>query len=125
MWQYSLRMRTLLVGLLVLGLSAACSQAPAQQPRSSGPAASAPAASAPAPAAAQPAAPAPGAPQAAPATEPRLKFDIGHLPGAAFQWGSYVALDKGFFTTQGLDLEVVQIGTPNEAARAVVSNSVN
>jgi NitT/TauT family transport system substrate-binding protein len=124
MWQSTSRTRTALVGLLALGLGAACAPgaAPPGPPNTGGERGGA--ASAPKPAAAAPPAAVPAAP-AAPATEPRLKFDIGHLPGAAFQWGSYVALDKGFFAANGLDLEVVQIGTPNEAARAVVSNSVN
>jgi ABC-type nitrate/sulfonate/bicarbonate transport system substrate-binding protein len=46
------------------------------------------------------------------------------LPGAAFQWPLYVALEKGYFAGQALDPAEIQIGTPNDAARAVVSNSV-
>lgn len=77
-------------------------------------------------AAASPAAAAPSAGPAATATPPpRAAFSIGHLPPAAFQWSSYVALDKGYFVDQGLDLEVIQIGAPNEAARAAVSGSVS
>src|SRR3954468_16593939 len=78
----------LIVVLLALG---ACQAAPAQ------PAAPASAATAPVPAAAAgapsggAAVPAPAA--AAPAPAP-VSFEIGHLPPAAFQWPSYVALDK-------------------------------
>src|SRR5713226_4995927 len=78
--------------------------------------------------AAAPAAPAGAAAGAAASAAPTAvapaSFSIGHLPGAAFQWGSYAALEKGFYTAQGLDLDVITIGTPNDAARAVVSNSV-
>jgi ABC-type nitrate/sulfonate/bicarbonate transport system substrate-binding protein len=106
--------------LLLLGLAlAACQPAPA---------APAPKAAAPAgaPSGAAPAAPAgatAGAP-AAPAAPPRATIPLGRLPGAAFQWPLYVALEKGYFAGQALDPEEIQIGTPNDAARAVVSNSV-
>ncbi|HLH26113.1 MAG TPA: ABC transporter substrate-binding protein [Chloroflexota bacterium] len=53
-----------------------------------------------------------------------MSLEIGQLPPAAFQWPSYVAMDKGFYAAQALEPEVVQIGTPNDAARAAVSGSV-
>jgi ABC-type nitrate/sulfonate/bicarbonate transport system substrate-binding protein len=60
---------------------------------------------------------------ATPAPAP-VSLEIGQLPPAAFQWPSYVALDKGFYTAQAVAPEIVQIGAPNDAARAAVSGSV-
>jgi ABC-type nitrate/sulfonate/bicarbonate transport system substrate-binding protein len=99
---------------LAMLLMAAC--APANAPASGG-AAGAREAPAAAPAGT---APAPAAPaQAAPTT-----LTIGLLPGSAFQWATYVAQEKGFYAAQGIEPDVVQLGSPNEAARAVVSGSV-
>jgi ABC-type nitrate/sulfonate/bicarbonate transport system substrate-binding protein len=114
--------RVAIVALAVLAL-AAC-QAPAGQPAAKAPAPSAPAAGAPAAQQAVPAAPAQPA-AAAPAAPARATVEIGRLPGAAFQWPLYAALDKGFFAGQALDPEEVQISTPNDAARAAVSRSVS
>jgi ABC-type nitrate/sulfonate/bicarbonate transport system substrate-binding protein len=120
----TLRRATLMLLTVTL---AGCQAAPA---RPAAPAA-APAAQSPPAAPVAPNAATGAAPAAAPApstpleVEPRVRFDIGQLPGAAFQWGSYAAQDRGFLAAQGLDLEIVQIGTPNEAARATVSNSVS
>jgi len=99
------------LAVLALVLSAACG------PATSGP----PGQPAPAPPAAAPPAAA-GAP--APTALPTLSVADGMLPPAAFQWAAYVAQDKGFFSAQALDVDTTQIGTPNEAARAVVSSSV-
>ncbi len=98
--------RTFVVAVLGVGLVAACQGAPAvpSAPVGSGESRSVPAA-----------APVP----AAPAT-----FTLAHLPPAAFQWASYVALAKGFYAAQGLEPDLVQLGSPNEAARAVASGSV-
>jgi ABC-type nitrate/sulfonate/bicarbonate transport system substrate-binding protein len=60
---------------------------------------------------------------AAPALTP-ASIEVGMLPPAAFQWPTYVAEDKGYNTAQALDVQRVQIGTPNDAARAAVSGSV-
>jgi ABC-type nitrate/sulfonate/bicarbonate transport system substrate-binding protein len=114
--------RATIVALAVLAL-AAC-QAPAAQPAGKASAPAAPAGGAPAGQQAAPAAPAQPA-AAAPAAQARARVEVGRLPGAAFQWPLYAALDKGFFAAQALDPEEIQIGTPNDAARAIVSNSVN
>ena len=50
-------------------------------------------------------------------------LSAAHLPASAFEWPVYVADERGFFRAQGIELDVVQVGTPNDAARAVVSNS--
>ncbi len=102
--------------LVVLGvlLAAACGPTSSR----SGGAASQAAPAAPASAATQ------GAP-AAPAAQPdTTTLTIGLLPGSAFQWGTYVAQERGFYAAQGVEPDVVQLGSPNEAARAVVSGSV-
>ncbi|HZR97991.1 MAG TPA: ABC transporter substrate-binding protein [Chloroflexota bacterium] len=122
--------QTLLVALAALTL-AACqpaaapsAAAPPQPPNPGGSTAAAPA-----PPATAGGSPAGAASAAAPsgaggAGAAPVSFEIGHLPPAAFQWPSYVAFDKGFYTAQGVTPEVVQIGTPNDAARAAVSGSV-
>jgi len=50
-------------------------------------------------------------------------LSAAHLPASALDWPVYVADEKGLFRAHGLDLDVVQVGTPNDAARAVVSSS--
>lgn len=98
---------------LVLQLGAAC------QPAASSPA---PRATPAPPAASTSATPAAAAPAAPTAVAP-VTVAVAHLPASAFDWPAYVAEEKGFFRAQGIELDRVQIGTPNDAARAVVSNS--
>jgi len=69
------------------------------------------------------AAPAPAS-QAPPDPPSPATIPIGYLPPAAFQWSSYIAEDKGFNAAQAINLDATQLGTPNEAARAVVSGSL-
>ena len=101
------------VVLLALAL-AACQAAPAASPPAAG--------GSPASAPASPTGP--GGERGGGAAAAPTSFDIGLLPPAAFQWGTYAAMDHGFYAAQGIEPDVVQLGSPNEAARAVVSGSV-
>jgi ABC-type nitrate/sulfonate/bicarbonate transport system substrate-binding protein len=104
--------------LVALGLmlAVACAPSGASSGGAAAPASKAPAAPSNPAASGAPSAP---AAQAAPTT-----LTIGLLPGSAFQWATYVAQEKGFYAAQGIEPDVVQLGSPNEAARAVVSGSV-
>src|SRR3954451_21056450 len=48
----------------------------------------------------------------------RESLSVGLLPPSAFSWATWAALARGFFAAQALDVEFVQLGAPNEAARA-------
>jgi ABC-type nitrate/sulfonate/bicarbonate transport system substrate-binding protein len=54
----------------------------------------------------------------------RESLSVGLLPPSAFSWATWAALARGFFAAQALDVEFVQFGAPNDAARAAVSGSV-
>ncbi|HEY7066839.1 MAG TPA: ABC transporter substrate-binding protein [Chloroflexota bacterium] len=113
------RLTALLAALLALGLALAAACAPAGAP--AGGAAAPAGRSAAAPASAPDAPRADTAPASPAAPEP---LQVGLLPGSVFQWGTYAAMEQGFYTAEGIAPDVIQIGTPNDAARAVVSNSV-
>ncbi|SRR5579884_394296 len=105
--------RTLVILLVVAACGAPASSPPSPPTTAALP--TAPPAAPPAAAAASP--PAPTAP-------PRASIAVGMLPPAAFQWAAYVAAEQGYFSAQALDVDTTQIGTPNDAARTVVSGSV-
>lgn len=112
---------TALGGLLVV--LAACT-APAASPPAASREAPAPANAAAKPAAqASPAAAAP-APAAPPTAGPLRKFDLGVVALVSYFYPMWIAVEKGFWAAQGLEVELTTLGT-NEAVAALVSGSLD
>jgi NitT/TauT family transport system substrate-binding protein len=113
-----------LPALVALGLLLACS----------GPSAQPAAAPAPAkPAGGAPAAPAAAAPTAAPGPAgaavpakpgPLRQFELGVVALVSYMYPMWVAVEKGFFAQQGLNVEMTTLQT-NEAVAALVSGSLD
>ncbi|HEY7061493.1 MAG TPA: ABC transporter substrate-binding protein [Chloroflexota bacterium] len=117
-----------LTAALLLTLTA-CSAQPAPAPAARPPAE--PAAPATAPAAPAPAAPAtpsspasPAAPAAVPPLSPPVAVKVGGL-GIAAEAGIYIAMGKGYFRDEGLDVEFIQFGRGAEQMPALATGELH
>lgn len=115
------RARLVRLGLAATVLAVLACSAPSGAPAPSKPAASAPAAPAP-PAA--PAASTPAAASAPAAQGPLQKTELGVVALVSYMYPMWLALEKGFWAQQGLDVEMTTFQT-NEAVAAVVSGSID
>src|SRR5262249_59945524 len=92
------------------GLRACASPQPGAAPASAPGAAGAPAQ---APAAAKP----------ADASLLKVKYAVAR--GGLGDWGSFVALDKGFFQAEGVDIEHILLGAPTDVATGIISGQLD